>query len=315
MASAQSSLDELVDKLYRLRVGVDGTGEARHERPHKPLMLLAALDMLDRQHAAPDRISWDAALRDRFKELFEVVKSANDKCSPALPFYHLSGDELWAPRSAGGAPLEREPRHGDQAVYATIAPAYRHAFADAETRAQLRETLITRYFAQHRGALLRVLEHPTAGEAEGEEPPGRRRKAVSTFEDLRTSAFRRMVIEAYDYQCAACGNRLRLDVPGAKSAPIVIVDAAHLVPFALSHNDAPQNGMALCKNCHWSMDRSLIAPTRSLVWAVSPLLDPRRSKLEGELGRLKGEPVLLPANKEHHPSVAGLAWRERAMLR
>jgi hypothetical protein len=40
------TLEEAVEKLYELSVGVIGTGDDRLERPHKPVMLLAVLDML-----------------------------------------------------------------------------------------------------------------------------------------------------------------------------------------------------------------------------------------------------------------------------
>jgi len=50
--------------------------------------------------------------------------------------------------------------------------------------------------------------------------------------------------------------------------------AAHLIPFNLSRNDKPTNGMALCPNHHWAMDRHLIAPVpdrkkRAGVWRVN----------------------------------------------
>ena len=40
------NIDEAVERLYDLNVGVIGTGSARHERPHKPLLILAALDVI-----------------------------------------------------------------------------------------------------------------------------------------------------------------------------------------------------------------------------------------------------------------------------
>ena len=40
------------------------------------------------------------------------------------------------------------------------------------------------------------------------------------------------------YRCAACGLRFLYD-------EITIIDAAHLIPFSETHDDSPQNGMAL----------------------------------------------------------------------
>jgi len=36
--------------------------------------------------------------------------------------------------------------------------------------------------------------------------------------------------------------------------------ATHLIPFSESRNDHPTNGLALCKNHHWAMDR--VMPSR-----------------------------------------------------
>jgi len=40
-------IDQSLERMYALNVGVVGHGPERHERPHKPLLLLAVLEMLD----------------------------------------------------------------------------------------------------------------------------------------------------------------------------------------------------------------------------------------------------------------------------
>lgn len=51
-------LQEIIEKLYDLNVGVVGTGATRHERPHKPVMLLAVLDLIAQGKARAERIDW-----------------------------------------------------------------------------------------------------------------------------------------------------------------------------------------------------------------------------------------------------------------
>ena len=43
-----------IETLYRLNTGVIGTGAGRHERPHKPVMLLAVFDALASGAARPE---------------------------------------------------------------------------------------------------------------------------------------------------------------------------------------------------------------------------------------------------------------------
>ena len=75
------------------------------------------------------------------------------------------------------------------------------------------------------------------------------------------------------------------------------------------HNDHPTNGLALCKNHHWAMDRHIPAPGPDLHWHVSPLIDPRRSNGEQELHDLAGKSLLLPKDPAFHPDEEGLRWR------
>jgi hypothetical protein len=47
-------LDSAVGRLYHLNVGTTPVEEGSpHERPHKPLLLLAAVDLMDAAHLIP----------------------------------------------------------------------------------------------------------------------------------------------------------------------------------------------------------------------------------------------------------------------
>ena len=173
-----------------------------------------------------------------------------------------------------------------------------------EQRGRLRDALVSRYFPALSPAItalfveaLSAAEDPAdtsrCNEDEGaDSPPG------------RDPAFRRIVLEAYDYQCAACGLRIKLP-----EADVTFVDGAHIIPFRETRNDHPTNGLALCKNHHWAMDRFFDCPdTRR------PLEDVRqarwrRSPGEEALVALHGQPLLPPHDEVFRPDPVGLAWR------
>ncbi|MFP4261212.1 MAG: hypothetical protein ACLFS1_09055, partial [Opitutales bacterium] len=95
-------LAEAIARLYALRVDTttrDGDGSP-HEKPHKPLLLLAALDLIDAGLASPDHIPWCQALRDRFSARFEIVKKLNDRNNPDLPVSTTTGAPPAASASA-----------------------------------------------------------------------------------------------------------------------------------------------------------------------------------------------------------------------
>jgi putative restriction endonuclease len=96
-----------------------------------------------------------------------------------------------------------------------------------------------------------------------------------------------------------------------------LVDAAHLIPFNVSGDDKPNNGLALCPNHHRAMDRFLIAPCpdpklKAGVWRVSSTLDERKDSRRDLVG-LAGRPVLEPSESKFLPAPESLRWREEKL--
>src|SRR5688572_23592290 len=292
------NLGEAIEVLYSLSTGVIGSGSSRHERPHKPVMLLAVLDAIATGKARPDFIEWSDWLRRRFRVYFDVVKSRNDECTPENPFLYLKSDGFWRPMVVtpeGEISLETTPMARDLdtgTVLARFADGW-DIVANPLYRLELRDALISRFFPAARSELrVHFLE-----------PVGSAREVaaiVAEDDDVqlpgRSAAFRRRVLEIYDYQCAACG--LRIWMPDRE---LTFVDAAHLIPFAETRNDHPTNGIALCKNHHWALDQRLIAPDPESIWRISRHVEPRRSKGEEELARLDGQALLRPIDSAFAP--------------
>jgi putative restriction endonuclease len=312
MPEAADSFEQAVEALYALNVGIIGQGADRHERPHKPVMLLAVLDMIAQGRCTPDRVVWCQALRERFTAYFEVVRKLNDQDTPENPFLYLRQERWWQPlrqTSTGWAPLASTPLVGDftgEKVTARISAPLSVWMINPLDRLRLRDALISRYFPHARPRLVELFQESVMREA----PPPDSSTETDDAEGQpgRSSGFRRLILEAYDYQCAACGLRIRLP----QLDDLTFVDAAHLIPFSdrdLGGNDHPTNGMALCKNHHWAMDRSLIAPAPDGDWKVSRFIDPRRSAGEAELHALHQKPLLLPRDDAFHPSPDALQWR------
>ncbi|MGJ8656988.1 MAG: HNH endonuclease [Akkermansiaceae bacterium] len=176
---------------------------------------------------------------------------------------------------------------------ATLEPTLWAAMNDSATRSRLRQVLISRYFPQHRTSLLQQLPINL----------NLNQELAEYLTPARTAGFRKIVTQVYEHQCAACG--LSLHRPDGST----IVDAAHIIPFSESYNDHPRNGLALCKNHHWAMDKSLIAPSPGLIWLASQDLDPRQPG-EKELINLANQPIILPKDNAYHPLPDALEWRK-----
>ena len=172
-------------------------------------------------------------------------------------------------------------------------------------RHQLREALIARYFPDDRDKLAAIAATGRTVEPVNvlreEMPPG------------RDGAFRRTILEVYDYRCAACGVRVLLD------QSVSLVEAAHLIPFNVSRNDKPTNGMALCPNHHWAMDQHLIAPVpdskkRAGIWRVNEERLDDRIEGQRDLVAIAGKSVIPPGEEKFYPALESLRWREEHLV-
>ena len=297
LSSVIVSISQAIERLYDLNVGTTPVADgAPHEKPHKPLILLAAFDLIDEGLATVEQIPWCQELRDRFSARFLLVKKHNDQNNPNLPFRYLASDGFWLPCEANQtSPLRRDIQVSDFGkVFARFTDGFEYLVAIPENRRLMREALIVRYFPHLRS---NVPDHVAAIPS-----------VTLVNEEVeygRSPAFRRKILSIYDHQCAACGLRIKLPAGNDVS----FIDAAHLIPFSESQNDHPTNGLALCKNHHWAMDRKLIAPCPDHHWRVSTVLDPRRSNGENELLTLSGQKLLLPQDEAFYPDIEGLKWR------
>jgi putative restriction endonuclease len=295
-----------LERLYNLRRDKRGS----HERPHKPALLLAILDLLDRGVLKGNEIPLSPDLVKTFRRYFDVVRLHDDQPRIENPFYHLCGDGFWrlVPNS-GGRPLYEVGRAASTPSISTLreqhgqfdAGLWSAILCDAHSRHQFREAIIGRFFPEKRAQLAAVAGEqattPTQEEALHDAPPG------------RDGAFRHTILELYDYRCAACGIRVKI------SEALSLVEAAHIIPFGISRNDKPDNGLALCPNHHWAMDRFLIAPcpdpeNQAGTWRVGSRLDAR---IEGqkELLTIANKPVIPPSEKMFYPAIESLRWREK----
>lgn len=297
-------LEDALILLYDLKRDKKGS----YERPHKPVLLLAILDLIESGTFRNNRFHYTDELIERFKYYFEIVRKGNDKPTIENPFHFLSGDGFWTlvPKpdqpafyevGNSGSPSVRAFR--EDLEHAEFIPELWNLLDDSEKRIKIRQALVCRYFPEHATSLGYSDATSGSGDEEEDENPTEEPPA-------RMGAFRKIVTRIYDYRCCACGLRVMVD-------NMVMVDAAHLIPFSESQNDNPANGLALCKNHHWAMDRNWIAPCPDMRWKVSSRLDSRIPDLK-DFVNLNGQRVIPPDESMFHPAEASLAWREANLL-
>ena len=288
--------------------------------PHKPCMLLAVLGLAEAGHLDRNQIRFAPALLERYARFFDAVRSETDHANPYFPFFHLRGDRFWhlqpLPGREAAVETMRSARSNSDIAgnidYATLDPQLHVLALEERARAALREELVVAWFGSYRTQLDPILQE---GRGSDRYEPALRHGAAGAGlvarepppEPARSAAFRRIVSEIYDYRCAASGWRIIL--PDSR----VMVEAAHLVPFAESHDDDPRNGIALVPSFHWALDKNVIAPGPDYLWRVSKALDERVADNQPLLA-LAGKSLMLPKEKSLWPKKEALEWRVAHLL-
>jgi putative restriction endonuclease len=270
--------------------------------PHKPLLLLAVMDMIESGRQTSAVVPLSAELTYQFLTYWRIVAHRR-KTAPdiRLPFHHLSGDGIWEPLDAQQQPsvdrkLTRFARFTD--------PAFR-LFLDPGFRAQARRVLIARYFLPgEQVALAEILGIPESdlGAAASSIAVAERASAVQRGRDVR---FRLLVVSAYSFTCCLTRHRLTTITRGS------MVDAAHIHQFADSRNNDPRNGIALSKNAHWMFDQGLWTITDEYTIEVAHQQFAEEHPHGKALSMFNGEALLLPADTSLWPDPAYLAWHRK----
>lgn len=173
------------------------------------------------------------------------------------------------------------------------------AYFDEPTRTELARRIEWNRAAERYGREL--LDLGRAGRLKGAAAAKALLVAERQPEPVRSAGFRFAVLDACEHRCAACG--LRLQTPDGLSA----VQAAHIHPWSLSHDDRVHNGLGLCATCHWCFDSFLWTVRESMRIAVSPAFGWDRN-LPAHLGGLDARDLLVPPEPNLRPDPASLRW-------
>ena len=263
-------------KLANLNVARTGL---RGIAPHKPLMLLTVIDLIESGDIPDGWVKYDVRLVSRFRDYWELVQD-RQRNSPdiTMPFNALGGekDQVWQCFTADGQPskskLTTRLCHLDPALFGCL--------QDASFRREARRTFVGIYFTATEQVMLCARLGLPAPKTEA---IAALRADASAFKASqkkgRDSRFKSDALGGYYFTCALTGYRLdteqsdqtgrildgratparrvRNAMPRIPNQTTSIVQAAHIHQHAVSGNDDPSNGLALTPDAHWMFDAGL----------------------------------------------------------
>lgn len=270
-------------------------------------------------------IGLDPQLLDLFNGYWDRIMPEQRRGNIALPFYHLSSEGFWhlTPQAGSEDIIEAGRRlrtirqlkdhtrgaHLDDDLYALL--------SSEQPRDILRTTLIETHFDESVHPYLaeqssihveafryrRMLLRRARGEDSAVEEA-----SLEVSEPARDQGFRQAVVEAYEHRCALSGLRI------LTSDHHTAVEAAHIEPWSVSHNDDPRNGLALSKLCHWAFEEGLLAVSSDYTILTSPELTAPYNTT-GFLDTLDGRSPYLPDEEAFWPDPEYLAYHRNERFR
>ncbi len=125
---------------------------------------------------------------------------------------------------------------------------------------------------------------------------------------VRNGLFKRHIIRLYQQTCSMTGMRLQ-SMYGHS-----LIDACHIVPFSVNHDDRVGNGIALCPNLHRAFDRGLVSISADHRVMVSPHFTENETH-PYSIRKLEGKAVFLPGNEQYRPDPGNLEWHREHVFK
>lgn len=248
-------------RLTRLNPA-QGRGDCRGRAPHKPLLLLCILDMIEAGEFPARAFTRSPGLVLRFRSYGSLVADRwPTRLDLCYPFFYLKTQKFWEAFNAEMRPAAAP----ETCVVCELDLEFFALLADPGFRLKARVILITKYFDP--AERIALFESLGIQGAESATPPTNR--IMEEAEEAakrkgRSARFAVRVCSEYRYTCALTGYRC-ITGDGA-----TIVDAAHIEGWSSTQNDDPTNGLALSKNAHWMFDAGLWSAKEDLRIIVNP---------------------------------------------
>lgn len=291
----------------------------RRKAPHKPILLLAVIDLIEQGVFSSPVIDVTGdlvELNELFNSYWRRVAPPGHTSSIAFPFARLNSEPFWTLVACDGSTADAcrlnitsVNQLRKHACAARIDEGLFALLLDAANRQAFRQVLLEAHFSPEGQQALaeQIAINNEAFDYSQKLYAGARQSMVAETVETenykpvsRDQGFRRAVVSAYDHRCALCG--LRIITPEGHTA----VDAAHIVPWHESRNDDIRNGMALCKLCHWAFDKGMLGVAPDYRIIASPQIGVTPN-VPGLLQTLPGREILSPPEKCLWPAQEYLA--------
>ncbi|NGM71683.1 HNH endonuclease [Sphingobacterium sp. SGL-16] len=315
------NLDQLLQAISRIKRGGTKYGKA----PHKAILLLTLIELIDKGVVTDNHFRINSDLVGLFQENWRLLVSTSHQTDFTQPFYYMqsnkiAGNNFWEVITYNRAGLHAHVKSVETlsrlVEYAVLSNDVFASLLHVENRLIITNYILTYFFPETQSYYLAqkgsdesyyssiqqlVLNDPEVKY---------KRIEILSEEDVfvLSHLFKRYIPQVYNDTCAVTGMQIR------STFNYNFVDACHIVPFSVSHDDKVTNGLALCPNVHRAFDRGLIAVNDNYQILVSKAI---KDNLDHpySFSQLEKRQLILPQHDQHYPSLENLAWHRREVFK
>lgn len=289
--------------------------------PHKPILLLSIIDAIEKGYITNEQIYITAELITLFKSNWNIWVKTPHTMNFTLPFYHLSNEPFWKLILKPGMNITLTNKNSIRSFQA-LNQSVHYAEIDKDLffylnqnieRETLRKTLIDKYFYNIEASAIsnthyldivaeQILKY-SAIQYKKKIKHLQETEDVENFEEeiyLRNNVFKQKIPQIYNYMCSITGLKT------SSTHSHFLIDACHIIPFSVEHDDTIGNGIALCPNLHRAFDNGLITVDNNYKVIVSRKFTENNSQYS--IKQFNNKKLILPQNKLFYPRKEVLQW-------
>ncbi len=318
------SISKYLKYFKKLNRGYNkGLGRA----PHKPILLISIIQLINKNIINSSRIFITPELVGTFTSNFKFYVKTNHSSNFSLPFFHLKSEPFWHLSIKSGFQLAVTKSKSIKSFknlyesidFAEIDQELYLLLKNQETNKIALQFLLSEYFGI--GDLKATNPYLLQDEIENDILNETKIKYQTKIQHLqeqlneenyqeeifvRGGLFKKVVPQIYNYQCCISGMKIETTTNAQ------MVDACHIIPFSLSHDDTITNGISLSPNLHRAFDRGLITINKDYLVRISTTIKDNASVYS--ISQFNDKQIILPDNSKYYPSPEALSWHSKEVF-
>lgn len=316
----EETLQKYLHQVLRLKRSASNGGA-----PHKPILLLSIFELIRKGDISSNQIEITPELVLEFKSNWSKLVVTQHSPNFSLPFFHMRSEPFWRLITNIGMNIPLTSSHSikslnalkESIAFAELDKEFFRLLIDPIQNGLFVDQILEKYFHETR-ANFYSKNYNVYDQLETQMLNDNRTIYSSRIKELKESLpqeqfeeeifvrggiFKKEIPKIYNYHCAISGMRIE------SSTNAQLVDACHIVPFAISKDDTITNGISLSPNIHRAFDRGLITINSEYIIRVSPAIKENDSPFS--LKQFDGKQIILPTNIHFYPSIENLEWHRK----